>query len=256
VVKKHTIIDFYTNGISLIRDSVLGTSEDGKRKGRLFPENGMRIYDVEVLGIELQDETIENLLVSAQQSIVKQILEMDSLKRKAEFESESENYKRILAETQSQTKIQNLTLELDIQSKQSELQLARLEAERLSSEKQQQNELATQERLQALQAIKVEMLKARQSTLLDLNERELSQEMSMIEAQTQAVVQKAQAVTPELVAALQAFGDKALAEKLAQSMAPLSILGGKSIVEVFAQLVKGTELSKYLSQNTEDSTAV
>jgi len=256
VVKKHTITDFYTNGISLIRDSVLGTSEDGKRKGRLFPENGMRIYDVEVLGIELQDETIENLLVSAQQSVVKQILEVDSLKRKAEFESESENYKRILAETQSQTKIQNLTLELGIQSKQSELQLARLEAERLSSEKQQQNELATQERLQALQAIKVEMLKARQSTLLDLNERELSQEMSMIEAQTQAVVQKAQAVTPELVAALQAFGDKALAEKLAQSMAPLSILGGKSIVEVFAQLVKGTELSKYLSQNTEDSTAV
>jgi major vault protein len=256
VVKKHTITDFYTNGISLIRDAVLGVSEEGKRKGRLFPENGMRIYDVEVLGIQLQDETIENLLVSAQQSVVKQILEVDSLKRKAEFESESENYKRVLAETQSQTKIQNLTLELAIQSKQSELQLARLEAERLASEKQQQNELATQERLQALQAIKVEMLKARQNTLLDLNERELTQEINMIEAQTQAVVQKAQAVTPELIAALQAFGDKALAEKLAQSMAPLSILGGKSIVEVFAQLVKGTELSKYLSRNIEDSSAI
>lgn len=256
VVKKHTITDFYTNGIGLIRDAILGTSEDGKRKGRLFPENGMRIYDVEVLGIELQDETIENLLVSAQQSVVKQILEVDSLKRKAEFESESENYKRILAETQSQTKIQNLSLELGIQTKQSEVQLARLEAERLASEKQEQNQLATQERLQSLQAIKVEMLKARQTALLDLNERELSQEMSMIEAQTQAVVSKAQAVSPELIAALQAFGDKALAEKLAQSMAPLSILGGKSIVEVFAQLVKGTELSKYLSQNSEDSSVV
>ncbi len=50
---------------------------------------------------------------------------------------------------------------------------------------------------------------------------------------------------------MQAFGDKALAEKLAESMAPLAILGGKSIAEVFAQLVKGTTLEGILKKKTE-----
>jgi len=62
------------------------------------------------------------------------------------------------------------------------------------------------------------------------------------------VVQKAHAVSPELVAALQAFGDKALAEKMAESMAPLAILGGNSVAEVFSQLLQGTILENVLAK--------
>ena len=35
-------------------------------------------------------------------------------------------------------------------------------------------------------------------------------------------------------------------EKMAETMAPLSIIGGKSIVEVFANLLQGTQLEKVL----------
>jgi len=65
------------------------------------------------------------------------------------------------------------------------------------------------------------------------------------------VVNKAEAVSPDLIAALQAFGDKALAEKMAETMAPLSIIGGKSIVEVFANLLQGTQLEKVLRLNAQ-----
>jgi len=37
-----------------------------------------------------------------------------------------------------------------------------------------------------------------------------------------------------------------MAEKMAETMAPLSIIGGKSIVEVFANLLQGTQLEKVL----------
>ncbi len=40
-------------------------------------------------------------------------------------------------------------------------------------------------------------------------------------------------------------------------MAPLSIIGGKSVVDVFANLVKGTKLEKVLSivsENGQDDT--
>lgn len=48
----------------------------------------------------------------------------------------------------------------------------------------------------------------------------------------QAVIDKASAVSPDLIAALSAFGERAMIEKVAQSMAPLSILGGTSAVDV------------------------
>jgi len=72
-----------------------------------------------------------------------------------------------------------------------------------------------------------------------------------LKAEVEGVVDRAKAVSPDFIAALQAFGDRALAEKLAESMAPLAILGGKSIAEVFAQLVKGTKLEDILKKKPE-----
>lgn len=55
-----------------------------------------------------------------------------------------------------------------------------------------------------------------------------------------------EAVSGDLIAALQAFGDKHLIEKAAQAMAPLAILGGGSVVDVLKQLIDGTPLQKVL----------
>lgn len=57
---------------------------------------------------------------------------------------------------------------------------------------------------------------------------------------------KPKTVSPDLIAALQAFSDRALAEKMAETMAPLSILGGKSVAEVFSKMLKGTSLEDVL----------
>jgi major vault protein len=48
--KKKNVEEFYDQAADIIRDTLLGpaaTEKDGKRKGRLFDENGMRVYDVE-----------------------------------------------------------------------------------------------------------------------------------------------------------------------------------------------------------------
>jgi len=77
-----------------------------------------------------------------------------------------------------------------------------------------------------------------------------------LEAEVKAVVDKAQAVSPDLVAALQAFGDKALTEKVAESMAPLAILGGESVVDVLGRLLSGTALAEVLSSKGGDKKAL
>jgi hypothetical protein len=76
---------------------------------------------------------------------------------------------------------------------------------------------------------------ARQRATLDqelaIAQQRLAQRLEELRAEVEAVVSKAGAVSPQLVAALQAFSDRALAERMAASMAPLAILGGKSAAE-------------------------
>src|SRR5690606_7621170 len=81
---------------------------------------------------------------------------------------------------------------------------------------------------------------------LELGDRQLAQRLREREGEVKAVVDKAGAVSPDLIAALQAFGDRALAEKMAESMAPLAILGGESVSEVLARLLRGTKLAQVL----------
>jgi len=84
---------------------------------------------------------------------------------------------------------------------------------------------------------------------LELERRRLEQRLAELKAQVDAVVSKAQAVSPDLVAALQAFSDRALTERVAESMAPLAILGGGSVVEVLGRLLEGTSLARALDGN-------
>ncbi len=81
-IKQYGIEEFYANAIRIIRDTILGTvDEEGKRPGRVFKENGMRIYDVEVLNVSIEDETIAELLVKAQHNAVQQTLELAAEQR-------------------------------------------------------------------------------------------------------------------------------------------------------------------------------
>ncbi len=76
---------------------------------------------------------------------------------------------------------------------------------------------------------------------------QLEQRLDELRAEVEAVTSKASAVSPDLVAALQAFSDRAMVERVAESMAPLAILGGDSVAEVIAKLLKGTALERVLT---------
>jgi len=62
---------------------------------------------------------------------------------------------------------------------------------------------------------------------LTVAQQQLNQRTEELRADVEAVVSKAQAVSPQLAAALRDFSDKTLAGKMAETMAPLAILGGK-----------------------------
>ena len=246
-VKQYKIEDFYANNIKVVRDSILGVSTpEGKRPGRKFDENGMRIYDLEILDVKIGDETIENLLVQAQHSVVKQNLAVSSEKRNLEYVQQSERIKQQIAEMKSLTAKQELELQTEEVKASLMLSLAKLESEVQSQRKALEAKLGNQETLNKIDENELGRKREIAAFETDVAQKKLQLRLDELKAEVAGVVERAGAVSPDLVAALQSFSDRALAEKMAESMAPLAILGGKSISEVFAQLLKGTNLESVL----------
>ena len=247
-VKRHGIEKFYAESVAILRDIILGTvAEDGKRPGRRFEENGMRIYDVKVLGVVIGDDTIAGLLVKAQHAAVQQTLQLAAEQRRLEATRQSESISQQIAEVQSQTRqkasgLKTLEVEQLLRHQLAE-QAAKIEL----YERQQTALLTEQERIGAIHQADLARRRAVGDFELAIAQGKLDQKLRELAAEVTAVAEKARAVSPDLIAALQAFGDRALAEKMAESMAPLAILGGESVSEVLGRLLRGTPLARLLA---------
>lgn len=239
-IKRRTIQSFHPQVASEVRDVVLGAqAEDGKRPGRQFDENGMRVYDVEVLDVEIGDDAIETLLVGAQHAVVEQTLTLDSDRRRLEQTRERETIKQEIDAIEADTRQKRFELQRAEVERVHAYEVAKIDAE-LDSRKRRLD--AEQASLDAVHDAKIARQHRSAGLDLEIGDKRLRE----LDAEVKAVATKAEAVSPELITALQAFGDRALAEKIAQSMAPLAILGGDRVAEVLAKLLRGAKLASVL----------
>lgn len=246
-IKRVGVQKFYADAAEIIRDVILGKpDEEGKRPGRLFEENGMRIYDVEILDVQLGDSTIEGLLTETQHAVVSQTLELEAGRRRLEHVEQTELIQRRIAQLQAETKQLQMDLSIADRQKQLAVELTDIASKMEARGKQLLGSKAEQEALSEIKQSELARMKAESELELEIDGRKLEQRLAELTQEVDAVVKKANAVSPELVAALQAFGDRAMVERVAESMAPLAILGGKSVAEVLASLLKGTSLERVL----------
>jgi len=254
-VKQKGIQEFYGNAAAFVRDVVLGVqNEDGKRPGRLFEENGMRVYDVEVLDVAIGDEEIALLLVGAQQEAVRQALAIAAEQRKVTFVRESESTKQQIMELSAATRLKETGVKMQEVGEGLRLTLAEVRAEAEGRKERQGAQLAEQETLGAMHGADIARRKATADLELEVAQRRLDQRLRELAAEVQAVAGKAGAVTPDLIAAMQSFSDRALCERMAESMAPLAILGGESVADVLGRLLSGTTLADVLVKKGDGAT--
>jgi major vault protein len=255
-IKQKSVQEFHPRAVVLVRDVVLGAQNaEGKRSGRLFEENGMRVYDVEVLGVEIGDTGIESLLVGAQHAAVEQTLTLDGERRRLELTRERQTIEQEIDAITAGTRQKKLVLDRAEVEAGHELARAKIRAEAEARHDRLAAQLADQGPLEAVHTAELARRKATAELELDTADKQLAQRLRELDSEVRAVVDKAKAVSPELIAALQAFGDRALAEKMAQSMAPLAILGGESVSEVLARLLRGTKLAQVLGGEIEAESA-
>ncbi len=246
-VKQYGVQEFYSNSINILRATILGKpDEEGNRTGRLFPENGMHVYDVEVLDVTLGDDTIEELLIEAQHSVVNQTLELEAEQRRYELVKKKESIRQQIRELEITTKIVELELELARQTKQHEFKMFSLQNAAQEQQRSLNDRMAEQDKLKALNDSKLDRKKQDEELRLELERAQAEIRNNELEAEVSAMARRAEAISPDLIAALQSFGDQAMVEKVAESMAPLAILGGESVSDIISRLLKGTVLEKAL----------
>ena len=246
-VKQLGIEEFYGNSINIIRDTVLGEHiQESERTGMYFKENGMRVYDIEVLGLKIKNERISELLEDSQHQAVSQRLQLENSLNELEMTRKTEVIKQSIEVAKTETLRKKYELNIgnfDLQLK-SSLSEARIQAE---IEKQRALDLSNvQDIKNEIETKKLEIAKVSEEQNLRIANERLEQEIKRIQAETVAMTDKAEAVSPELIVALQQFGDKELAGKLAENLNVLSILGGKSVLEIAQNLLGGTDVGDVL----------
>ncbi|MCA9699165.1 MAG: hypothetical protein KC431_16700, partial [Myxococcales bacterium] len=202
-IKQRSVQSFYPQAVAAIRDVVLGSQgEDGKRPGRRFAENGMRVYDVEVLDVKIGDAAIEKLLIGAQHAVVEQTLTLESERRRLDQTREREGIAQEIQEIEATTRGKKLALQrTEVEAVQA-YDLAKIEAELAARKRRLDAQQGEQQTLDAVHG--AELARKRQSSELELEtgDKHLDQHIRNLEAEVKAVAEKARAVSPELIAAL------------------------------------------------------
>jgi major vault protein len=240
VVKKKGIEEFYDNSTDIIRDTILGVSDGtSERPGHLFKENGMHIYDVEVLGVKITDDSIAASLVKAQRDVVSQTLSLAAKRRELDAVKEIESIAQDIASLKSTTKIEDFKLQIKETEERLKANIKKLDADLEERKKDvevnkarlvQQKDLADQD---------VEIASKKQQLQIEKTKADTEQAVSILKA-----------IQPELIATMKAVGNQELAKVLAQNLpkaaGSFGLLTNKGGVDALMGMVKDTPLEEGL----------
>ena len=245
-IKNHTVQDFYANSTDIIRDCVLG-KKDEKHNGRFFEENGMLVYDVEVLSINIDSE-VSHMLEEHQYEIISKTLELADADAKVKVVTALAEVERKEADLASANKLYKLSLEQKLE----EEKLAREEAIKAKMRAMNEAELkAKQDMQEILTAIKDAEL-ARDKALKEAeiaHAKELAEiEKDKQKAYADTVEQMVKAISPDLIAALTTSANADLLTTGMQSMSPYAIANGESVSDTVNKLLRGTPLEGMLEK--------
>jgi major vault protein len=243
-VKKHTIEGFYAQSVEIIRDTLIGKQDDkGVRSGMRFPENGMRVTDVEILDVQIDDEDIASLLGEAQHEAVQANIALLRARRGLEMTEKQEEISRGEAEARAQTAHRIAELEIAATADRLKVALATVQSEldhaqaqKLASEAK--NAVTDTEHLAAIERQRI-------TSALETETRAAQQELTLaaLRAEVDAAVQRFGAAQGGFSEALLALSNHEVLAKVAEAMSVQAFVGGKTLTDVIDKVFAGTPLA-------------
>lgn len=233
---------FYTNSRDIIRDTILQKSADGKRSGMTFPENGMRVGEVDITKVEILDTRIRDFIESSQFETVKSNIEIASEARKLSTVIEIEKLTQQAMAVKAQTSqisdkisIENLASKLTVSLAQINNKLKEIEQTKLRIVAEEEiSDISTKAQIDR----KLLDAKATRDIMADRQKVELE----LLMAETKATIDQFSAAAPGFSAALTALGDKDTLVKVAQAWSIQRVIGGDNIVDSLRRIFINTPL--------------
>jgi len=248
-IKKYSIQEFYNNSTDIVRNIVLNIDKDSTTIGRTFEENGMFVYDVDVLSINV-DPYFANIFEHHQDEIVRKTLDLANAeaqyevsKKLNEFalkEAELDNQKRLkIAEYNHQITIDNMNKEELVAEKQHAIKEAAAQAK-----------YDTQELLNAIQAEELKRDKAQTDAVIDKQRDIAAIEKAKQESYANTIKTIVEAIGPDLVAALTARANADILDSATKHMSPYAIAKNEAVADTINTLLRGTTLENVVENIT------
>lgn len=229
VAKQHGILDFYTQTIDIIRTALLGAPVDGVRTGLVFDANNMRLFDVEVLNVSIEDPKVASLLTGAQSDALTGAIQLskaeDTTLRNRRLQ---ELHRADLAET-DRTAVTSAEIAMAAITRAVERTAAEIEGDRQATvERNRVRELELEQQQQTAVAT-ASMEAVRQQPRLDA-----------LALETTEYVRRMGAVSEDFIAALQQFGGQDFVQRIVMALGPIAASTGVTTADVFKQLFQDT----------------
>jgi major vault protein len=239
-LKKRSITEVMDDSSDLIRDVVLGEWVEGLgakplKRARLFTENGLEVYDVdvEVLDVKPTDVTILSTLKNAQMRAVQTAITLTADEQNLKATRRRLTIQGELAELDANAAIRKEALVQEIATAKAETVLLELEENLAATAKRSEVELAEQATRDKLAEAELTTRRANDAQVLATEEM-----------RTKFFKDRVAAITPDIVAALHIAGDKALMENTMKALAPLALAEHQGLGQTIERLVKDTPLQQ------------
>lgn len=230
--KQFDIRSFYLDTINIVRDTLLKTAtEDDERPGLTFTENGMHVYDVEVLSVDIQDQNVAALLTDAQGKALAGAIQLSVAEDSAVREAR-------LQELQRESLLEHqVTWVADYK-----VSVERMEANAELQRTEQTLALGTLEERAKVVSRELEIEWDRFALTIDQLTASNVTDMERLVAETSEFVRRLNAVTPDLIKAIEIFGDQTLTEKIVTAIGPAAMAAGTTTSDILLKIFKGTPL--------------
>ena len=254
-IKKYNIEEFYKKSTDIVRNIAINynpekiKAEDKSKKvapaGRLFKENGMLVYDTEVLGVGVE-RGIAAILERHQTDIITKCLELTDAKKRAEVQKDLAKYEREEMDMRHTNAMHKLELEKKLALEKIAQKEALAEKARAQKQAETQAEADLQKVLDTIQAAKLARDKNEDNARIETEKKLAEIEKAKQEAYANTVKTIMESVSEELVAALTSNANADMLEVVTKAMSPYAMANGESVADVTNKLLRGTSLEKVI----------
>jgi major vault protein len=242
----YNIEEFYSKAADIVRNTVLATTDkvkEGTRSGYLFKENGMLVYDVEVLNVAVENSVAE-ILEGHQEMMVRNALNLSDAEKRVKMEQELAEYERKEAQIKYETDMKELELKQAVQLEKMANDAAIAEKKRAEDEAKALAEQNMQPILDAIQRAKLDRNKEVDAARLETETRLAEIEKAKQAAYAETVATIMQSISPDLTAALSAKANADIMNGLGNAISPYALAKDGNIADAINTILRGTSLEK------------